>query len=260
MYVPSIDGELGVRVEDLEVRMMRMENIQHEILARVRTIEESLLQPHSQQYQTHLPTDHYMQPYHYPTSHSSSPCQPQVQHSHLQQDQNSYSGFNFGYTSGVHPSPSSEPPTYPQQSPQSNLHNSSDPGWGSNVVENILPCRIPLPSNASAVLPSSEINKKSLRTVQEVLQQNTKLWNESSAGTLSQRLAKDAIFGREVMRKCTPNGTREYPALPREELYELKTTLFRQFPKFHKCPANFEALWKKCMTSIEQACKRLRSH
>ena len=36
------------------------------------------------------------------------------------------------------------------------------------------------------------------------------------------KLAKEAIFGEEIMRKCTPGGTRELPGLPRKELYEIK--------------------------------------
>ena len=59
------------------------------------------------------------------------------------------------------------------------------------------------------------------------------------------------------MRQCTPGGTREYPALPQEELFELKKIMFEQFPRFHTCPGSFEPLWKKCVVSIEQACKRL---
>ena len=35
------------------------------------------------------------------------------------------------------------------------------------------------------------------------------------AGTLAQKLAKEAIFGTAVIKQCTPGETRELPALPK---------------------------------------------
>ena len=255
------DCELAVRVEELEVRMMRMENVQDQILASIRHLSTQL---HSQyHYQTYPLKDPYSQ------FQSRLPAQ----HSNMQHHQI----FSFGVASGAQPSSEPAPQlspylpttsTYPQQSPQSNhfrqhdLSAMSDPGMVSSVTrDSVQPCRVPpLPSNASATLPSSEIARHTLRSVDEVLEENAKLRTESTAGTLCQKLAKEAIFGKAVMKKCTPNGTREFPALPREELYKLKTVMFKQFPRYRSCPGAFESLWKKCMTSIEQACKRLRTH
>ena len=59
-----------------------------------------------------------------------------------------------------------------------------------------------------------------LQDAQVVPEENAKLRTESSAGTLCQKLAKEAFFGKDIMKKCTPNGTREFPPLPRAELYE----------------------------------------
>ena len=39
---------------------------------------------------------------------------------------------------------------------------------------------------------------------------------------LTIKLAKEAVFGEVVMRRCIPGGTRELTALPSMELYELK--------------------------------------
>ena len=39
---------------------------------------------------------------------------------------------------------------------------------------------------------------------------------------LTVKLGKEAVFGVEVMRRCTPGETRELPALPHAELYEMK--------------------------------------
>ena len=75
---------------------------------------------------------------------------------------------------------------------------------------------------------------------------------------LTVKLAKEAVFGEEVMRRCTPGGTRELPALPSMELYELKRTVLAQFPHYWNCLHDFEGVWKKCRDSLEQACKRAR--
>ena len=125
-------------------------------------------------------------------------------------------------------------------------------------VNEATPCKIKYHRNAQNALSSSEINKQSLRSVQEILEENNHLRTESCAGTLCQRLAKEAIFGEDIMKRCTPYGTRDSPGLPRAELYELKMLMFRQFPRFHRCPSLFEDVWKKCIGSIEQACRRLR--
>ena len=42
------------------------------------------------------------------------------------------------------------------------------------------------------------------------------------------------------------------------ELIELKKVMFTQFPQYWKNPVEFEPLWKKCLESVQQGCKRLR--
>ena len=78
---------------------------------------------------------------------------------------------------------------------------------------------------------------------------------ESAIRHLCVKLAKEAVFGEDIMRRCTPGGTRELPGLPYDELFALKKAIFAQCPQFWGVP---EDLWKKCRDSIEQACKRLR--
>ncbi len=120
----------------------------------------------------------------------------------------------------------------------------------------------PLPLHKEKVMdsamPSSEIKKEKLQSKAVTLSQNQKLRYESKAPTLALRLAKLTYFGEDVMARCTPNGCRDQPALPRKELYELKSEIFRLFPLYWCNPVGFEALWGNCLTSIEQGCKRLR--
>ena len=80
----------------------------------------------------------------------------------------------------------------------------------------------------------------------------------SKAGALACKIAREAIFGKDVMKKCTPLGNRELPGLPSEELFQLKKHILHEFPQYWRNPVEFEAIWKKCLEAVQQACKRMR--
>ena len=122
---------------------------------------------------------------------------------------------------------------------------------------------VPLPlRNKYPSLPSSDIPKQLLRPVDEVLGtvlDSKREIEEEKAGTITQMLARESIFGEDVMKRCTPSGSKGFPALPKTELFQLKTIIFRHLPKYLRTPEDFETLWKsKCSVAIEQACRRLR--
>ena len=50
--------------------------------------------------------------------------------------------------------------------------------------------------------------------------------------TLTQRLAKEAVFGEKIMKQCTPLGSRSRPGLLTAELNKLKEVLFQYSPQF----------------------------
>ena len=102
-------------------------------------------------------------------------------------------------------------------------------------------------------LPSTDIPKDRLMSVAVGLNTYNDLKNEKKIGTLCVKLAREAIFG-EVMSRCTPAGTQDYPGLPREELYQLKKVTFQQLPQYWSNKEGFEKVWKtKCWVAIEQA-------
>ena len=71
-------------------------------------------------------------------------------------------------------------------------------------------------------------------------------------------LARKSLFGEDIMKQCTPGGSKDLPALPLAELLELKSIVFRHIAG-RKCPKKFKLIWKtKCWVAIEQACRRLR--
>lgn len=111
---------------------------------------------------------------------------------------------------------------------------------------------------ASNALPSSAINKEKLKAPDLVIKQHPKLRGDSKAGTLAVKLAREAIFGDDVLAKCTPGGSRELPSLPNDELNLLKEEMFEQFSQYWSNPVEFEAVWSICFNAVGQACKRLR--
>ena len=81
---------------------------------------------------------------------------------------------------------------------------------------------------------------------------------ECKIGVLVVKLAREAVFGDNVLKKCTPRGWNSLPALPQVELNLLKTTLFGQFDQFWTSPEEFEKKWAVVQEAIAQAYKRLR--
>ena len=113
--------------------------------------------------------------------------------------------------------------------------------------------------NVQTALPSSEIQKEKLKSVDDVLLQYRALTKDvQKAGSLAIKLAHEAVFGVHVMKMCTPCGNRELPGLPVAELMELKRIMIRQYPHFWRKVQLFDPHWKKCQSPLEQACKHLR--
>ena len=149
---------------------------------------------------------------------------------------------------------SSLPP--PSKSVTASLGVSEPPA--SDGMPSTLPLPVVTDKSATKALSSSAIKQDKLQPIASVLEQNHKLKGERNAGSLAIKLAKDALFGDEVLKLCTPMGTRSLPALPAKELQQLKTILFNQFPQYANSPTEFEELWKVCMIAVQQYSKRLR--
>ena len=78
--------------------------------------------------------------------------------------------------------------------------------------------------------------------------------------TLAVKLAKESFFGDNVLIQCTVNGRREQPPLPPYTLAKLKEYLETLFIDTQRCiKPEFEGRWSKCLKSIGQACKNLRT-
>ena len=107
-------------------------------------------------------------------------------------------------------------------------------------------------------LPSTSINKLKLTTLEAVIAKYSRLRVESKIGILAVKLAKEAFFGEEVLAKCTVSGYRDLPALPLDEVNNLKQTIFQQFRNYWSTPDEFECVWERAAESIGQCAKGLR--
>ena len=106
--------------------------------------------------------------------------------------------------------------------------------------------------------PSTAIPSHQLQNMDDVISQHRNLVHEESAGTLCQILAKEAIFGKDLLARCTVIGKGWTLALPLQEINNFKRKMFFLFPRFHPSLEQFEPVWKKCTTAIEQTRGRLR--
>ena len=98
---------------------------------------------------------------------------------------------------------------------------------------------------STSYLSSSAIPTHQLRNIDEVIAQHRHLLHDDSAGTLCQILAKEAVFGKDLLARCTVTGKGGTLALPVQEMNNLKKKIFSLFPMYHSSPEQFEPVWKK---------------
>lgn len=231
MTVDDIDSRttvLAARVEALDARLQAVESNQQMILQKLSFLEQFMI---PQQW--------------YPYGESQQQSYPPI---------TSTSNPLLFSAPSTPTTPCSQPPPSAPTTP-SNTTNSMQQGVANT------PTRKPLPVKAASNgLPSSEIKRSNLTSVTNVLLKYPKLRGDSKAGTLAVKLAREALFGDDVLIRCTTFGNREHPALPVAELNQLKDELFQLFPQYWPNPVEFEPLWRTCGEAVGQVCKRLRSH
>ena len=83
-----------------------------------------------------------------------------------------------------------------------------------------------------------------------------KLRSPSNFGTLAAKLVREAYFGKDVLAKCTVAGDRDWPGLPIVDFWQLRQTLFTQFPNYWRSPHEFKQLWCILQPSQLASCAR----
>ena len=110
-------------------------------------------------------------------------------------------------------------------------------------------------------LPSSEVDKRDLMSVEEFLSLHSTEIKEGkyTMSHLCRRLACECFFGKEVLTKCSPLGCGTHPGLPVAELNQLKQTLMDCFPRYWDDLSAFEAEWNKVwIGAISDLCAKLK--
>ena len=168
----------------------------------------------------------------------------------------------------LQPQPQSYITEQPPPTPHSHLTTQRQPGrmaFSQRIRAPLSPVRSTAAPAAQApqqkkakALQSDVIPKAKLVSVETVMEKYPKLKTIGNSGALAVKLARESVFGEEVLVQCTVFGARDLPDLPTEELGQLKQALFAQFPQFWGNPVHFEPVWGKCVDSINQCCKRLR--
>ena len=113
-------------------------------------------------------------------------------------------------------------------------------------------------------LPDYSTQPKPLVSIDEVLKRASTCNNGKHEidrmGYVAVALARDAIFGENIMRASTVDGKGSLRALPVEGLQEIHRTIFSLCPSFHHNAAEFDSkVWLKCKAALNHACNRLRT-
>lgn len=145
-----------------------------------------------------------------------------------------------------------QPPPAPQQPLHSAVLLSPSTGGDS---PRCLPIR-----ESQNHLPSSEIDRTTLRPPEFTVQCHRILTSESKIHTLALKLATESYFGTKVMAQCTVMGCSAYKGLPISELNNLKQFLFSKLVKYWSAPHDFEPVWSRCVASIGHGCTRARNY
>lgn len=114
-------------------------------------------------------------------------------------------------------------PHAPPSAPQTDTLPTSVATSSSPIIHEPFPAK---PPSSTKALPSSEINRTKLLPINEALSRYSTLIYGSKVRTLATKLAKECIFGDDVLVRCTVAGSRCFPALPVAELNELKKIVY----------------------------------
>ena len=85
-----------------------------------------------------------------------------------------------------------------------------------------MPLPIPLGNPQCEEWPSSEMDRAWLKGIPDVLKKYSSYMTECKIGVLAVKVVREAIFSDAILKKCTPRGWNDLPALPQTDLNQLK--------------------------------------
>jgi hypothetical protein len=94
-----------------------------------------------------------------------------------------------------------------------------------------------------------------LSTIESVIAKYPNLHCEKNATRMAVKLAREAVFGIDVLAQCTPLGNASFRALPNDGLRAIKSAICDLLPYGRSNQIEIEKTWKACQNAIGQACK-----
>lgn len=135
----------------------------------------------------------------------------------------------------------------------------------SLVSHPILPSTVPVPPStllvSQAVIPSIPpphfSTPPKLQSVQHVMNDHPGT-DVQHLRDLAIALARDAIFGKDELMKCSLSGRKHTGTLDQEKLDYIKMAVHSRVP--NKSAVEFEHIWQLCRSSISKSCQALRTN
>ena len=109
--------------------------------------------------------------------------------------------------------------------------------------------------NASTLQPPFSTPPK-LQSIEQVLGDNPGS-SVANLRNLALSLARDAIFGREQMVRCSISGRKNTSSLDDKKLEYIKTVVRSRVPNMAQ--NEFECIWRLCKSTISKSCQSLRT-
>ena len=176
------------------------------------------------------------------------------------------SGMQQPTTPLATPQSGMQQPTTPLATPQSGMQQPTIPlaTSQSGMQQPTIPLAtsqsgMQQPTTPLATRKSNTPTPDVLLQPDEVIFKYPRLLTISCAGRLAVRLACESYFGKPMLKNCTVHGQKNYPALPKEKVMELKKKIISVHPQFISTPVEFEPIWTKCVNAINHCASSLRS-
>ena len=122
---------------------------------------------------------------------------------------------------------------------------------------NHTPHCISIKPSKKVYLSSSYIQRNQLSNPDSIIEKYRVYRVVSRIPTLAQKLAQESYFGENVLKRCTVMGYRDKPALPWEELNNLKQKVFGLLPQYWNNPIDFERTWENVLFPLANCARGL---
>lgn len=119
-----------------------------------------------------------------------------------------------------------------------------------------LPPSLPQIQQASVIPQPPFSTPPKLLPVERILEENPGK-GETQLRQLTTALARDGVFGREALEKCSLSGRKRTDTLDPKKVDYIRSVIRSRVPEMSDVV--FECLWTKCRQSLSKSCQALRT-